>query len=145
VPVTSQPTATPVIDMREIFADQIALDQAPLAQVFVPGTVAPAGYLDAMLVERRPRARQELVPVYPQEAFARRAAGRVVVEVLIGESGCIDALRALDATPGFADSALGALGTITFDPALLEGRPVAARMLVELVYAVADSTVIRMD
>ncbi|GAA4019836.1 hypothetical protein GCM10022212_15260 [Actimicrobium antarcticum] len=131
--------------MREIFADQIGLDQAPLAQAVVPGTVAPAGYLDAVLVERRPRARQELVPVYPQEAFARRAGGRVVVEVLIGANGCIDALRALDATPGFADSALGALGTITFDPALLEGHPVAARMLVELVYAVADSTVIRMD
>ncbi|MEB0135680.1 TonB family protein [Actimicrobium sp. CCC2.4] len=119
----SLPIAQPVVDIREVLSDD-------LLQYDGGGD----GYSGALEVDQRVRALADLQPVYPPSAFKLREHGRVLVEILISEQGGIDVLRILAATPGFAASALTAFDGMHFDPAMRGGRPVASRLLVELVY-----------
>lgn len=122
-PALSPLPAQPVVDIREVLPDELPADAA-----------GEPGYWEAQQVDQRARARAELVPVYPVAAFERRESGQVVVEILIGAQGDIDALRIVAATTGFAASALAAFDGMYFDPAIRGGQPVASRLLVALTY-----------
>ncbi|MDY7574241.1 energy transducer TonB [Actimicrobium sp. CCI2.3] len=122
-PALARLPARPVVEIREVLPDELALDMAE-----------ERGYRDAQQVDQRVRALADLLPVYPQPAFERRENGRVLVEIMIDAHGNIDALHLLAATTGFAASALAAFEGMHFDPAMLDGRPVPSRLLVELTY-----------
>ncbi|MFT5590069.1 MAG: TonB family protein [Bradyrhizobium sp.] len=119
--------AQPVVDIREVLPDDLPQD-----------TVGQGGYRGAQQVDQRARALIDLLPVYPQPAFKRREHGRVLVEILIDAQGGVDTLRLLAATAGFAESALAAFDGMHFDPAMLGGRPVPSRLLVELTYRLSE-------
>ncbi|MFT5533736.1 MAG: TonB family protein [Candidatus Paceibacteria bacterium] len=130
VSLLSLPPVQPEVDIREILQDELP-----------PGTVLGEGYWDAQQVDQRASALADLLPVYPPSAFKQREHGRVLVEILIGAQGGIDALRIVAATTGFAASALAAFDGMHFDPAVLGGRAVASRLLVELTYRLNEHIV----
>ncbi len=115
--------AQPVVDIREVMPDELPQE-----------AVGEPGYWGAQQVDQRVRALADLLPVYPPQAFKRREHGLVLVEILIDAQGGIDALHLLAASAGFAASALAAFDGMHFDPAMLGGRPVPSRLLVELSY-----------
>jgi len=124
----SLPPAQPVVDIREILPDDLPND-----------LVVAVGYRDAQQVDQRARALTDLSPSYPLQAFKQREHGRVLVEILINAQGGIDGLRLIAATAGFATSAMAALDSMHFDPAMLGGQPVASRLLVELIYRLNEN------
>jgi TonB family protein len=117
-----------VVDIREILPDDLPSD-----------LVVAVGYWDAQQVDQRARALTDISPSYPPQAFKQREHGRVLVEILINAQGGIDGLRLVAATAGFAASAMAALDSMHFDPAMLGGQPVSSRLLVELIYRLNEN------
>ena len=130
----ARPLAQPIVDIREVLSDELPQN-----------TVKERGYWDAQQVDQRARALIDLLPVYPPPAFKRRENGRVLVEILINAQGGIDALHLLVVTTGFAASTLAAFDGMHFDPAMLGGRPVPSRLLVELTYRLSARSDISTD
>jgi protein TonB len=132
------PPAMPSTEAREILPSQIYVglptDAIGVNQYVFP----PTGYLDAFSVDRRIRAHQDLVPVYPPEAYDAGRPGRVVAEILVAETGRVDSIRIVLATDGFEASAMEALKVIAFSPAERGGKPVKSRLLVEIEYKLVD-------
>jgi Ca-activated chloride channel family protein len=69
------------------------------------------------------RARSLPVPVYPEAAKRMRAAGTVVVEVTVDESGKVTEARAASGPPLLREAAVGAARRATFPPATVAGAP----------------------
>jgi TonB family protein len=74
--------------------------------------------------------RPELIgkPVQPYPEMARKAGirGTVIVEVVIDREGCVRRPRVLKGLPlGLNEAALAAVRSWTFQPATMDGRPVA--------------------
>lgn len=75
-------------------------------------------------------------PVYPNDAFLRDISGRVIVRLYIAESGAVDKALILQAEPpGYFEEAVEqAFRTASFTPAMKNGRPVKAQMVIEVLY-----------
>lgn len=89
----------------------------------------PAGLLDPP-----PRILQAGEPAYPENV--RRAEGIVVLRVLIGADGRLEALQVARSTPPglFDASALTAFAAARFAPGYLAGVPVKSQMILEVTY-----------
>lgn len=74
----------------------------------------------------RPELIGKPVHQYPQAARKARIQGTVIVEVVIDTEGCVRRPRILKGLPmGLDGAALSAVRSWTFQPATIEGRPVA--------------------
>ena len=77
-------------------------------------------------------------PITPIEiahpAQARNVAGRVNLLLLIGATGAVDEISVIDADPPgvFEEAALRVFSGVQFAPAERSGRPVRARLVVEV-------------
>ena len=74
-------------------------------------------------------SRPELVfqtpPSYTEAARRAQTRGRVVLEAIIDEEGCVRRARALEGLPeGLTESALSAVRSWVFRPAMMAGKPV---------------------
>lgn len=74
------------------------------------------------------------VPTYPPAARNSGAQGRVVVEVLIDESGRVIEARALSGHNFLLQSAVQAARQARFTPALLSGQPIKVRGTINYVF-----------
>ena len=70
------------------------------------------------------RAKSGPPPVYPAVAKAAKAEGRVVVEVVVNESGQVESARAVEGHPLLRDASVEAARKWEFAPTLLQGKPV---------------------
>ncbi len=88
-------------------------------------------------VDEVPRATQRSAAPYPARARAKGIEGFVVVSMLVDNQGAVKDLQVVEASPVgvFEDSALAALRSWRFDPAMYEGRPVAVRVRQTLRFA----------
>jgi protein TonB len=90
-------------------------------------------------LDRVPRARLQLAPVYPPEMRKNRVEGTVVVDFLVDRAGNVYDAAVLSATtPGFEEAALRAVAKWKFEPGYRSGRRVRFRMSVPLVFRMAD-------
>jgi periplasmic protein TonB len=110
-----------------------------------PAAVLPvplAGYYRSSELEVRPQISLPANPVYPEAAKKDRLSGRVVLRLLVDESGSLDDLAAVEKEGGelFADAALQAFAKARITPGRLAGAPVKAQMYLE-VHFDADGTV----
>jgi TonB family protein len=73
----------------------------------------------------RPSLIYRVAPQYPADLRRAQAAGKVTVEAIIDEHGCIDDAHVVESpAPGFSTSALETVARWVFQPAMYEGRPV---------------------
>jgi TonB family protein len=79
-----------------------------------------------------PRAKHSGVPEYPPDERGSGKEGRVSMHIVVDEQGAVR-LPTVDASSGpkFAKAAIKAVKKWTFEPAKLNGQPVAALTIVE--------------
>lgn len=79
-------------------------------------------------------------PSYPPKAREAGIQGIVIVDIIIDQEGCVRHPRILKGLPmGFDYVALTAVQSWTFQPAMLEGRPVATHYVVTVPFSLKDS------
>lgn len=79
-----------------------------------------------------PVLRERVEPVYPEEARRSRETGTAILEGVIGPEGCVEALKILKRTrePLLDAAALRAVRQWTYDPAMLNGKPVSVYLTI---------------
>jgi protein TonB len=84
----------------------------------------------------QPRALREIVPDYPADADRRRLSGKVRLQLELEADGRISDLDVVSGSPPgvFEASAIRAFREARFAPAQKNGRPVRARVLIEVLY-----------
>ena len=73
-------------------------------------------------------------PVFPPQARQTRTEGVVEVEVLIGPSGAVEDAKIVKPAFLFNDAALDAVRQWKYAPTLVNGAPVAVRMIVRVAF-----------
>jgi TonB family protein len=95
--------------------------------ILVAMTVALCGQ------DRKPIARVQAPPAYPYEMSRAGIGGRVVVQFVITRTGSTDEIAVVRSTDRRFDlTAIQAVRTWRFEPALKQGKPVACRVMQEL-------------
>lgn len=93
-------------------------------------------YYSARDLDVQPRALREIVPDYPEGADRQRLSGKVRLQLQLEADGRISDIEVVSASPPgvFDNSAIRAFGDARFAPAQKDGRPVRARVLIEVEY-----------
>ncbi|MBU1225554.1 MAG: TonB family protein [Gammaproteobacteria bacterium] len=139
----AEPLAPPPARPAPPAAPSQPADPAPAAAP--PAAAAPAAtitssvdltYYDARAVDVHPRALREIVPDYPEDADRQRLSGKVRLQLKLEADGRVSDIEIVHADPPgvFDASALKAFRDAHFAPAQKNGRPVRARVLIEVVY-----------
>ncbi|MBI5179396.1 MAG: TonB family protein [Nitrospinae bacterium] len=88
-------------------------------------------YLGTDKLSNRPFFRRNVKPVYPKQALTAGQEARVLAEVFINERGLVDDVRIVKSGGEVFDTAvMAALKQSLFEPGYVEGRPVAAKVLI---------------
>lgn len=111
-----------------------------------PGSVSPAAFpstegmmrirvgglvMAAKLIQNPP-------PVYPPLAKQARIQGVVRLEALVGPEGEVKALRVVNGHPLLTQAALEAVRQWTYQPTLLNGKPVEVQTTVDVNFTLAE-------
>jgi len=99
-------------------------------------TAVDLAYYSAREVDVLPRALRDIRPDYPTEADRRRLSGSVKLQIKLEADGRVSDIEVVESTPEgmFDESALAAFRQARFSPAQRNGRPVRARILIEVKY-----------
>ncbi len=84
-----------------------------------------------------PRLIREVKPRYTADAMRARIEGVIILEAVVLQSGLVgevDVLESLDAVFGLDEEAVKALEQWEFDPGTKDGKPVAVRVKVEMMF-----------
>ena len=113
-----------------------------------PGVIAAPRYLPAEELDERPQIRTHVEPAFPPDANV--ASGRVVLRLLIDESGAVDKAVVLQADPPgpFELAAVEAFSPARFSPGRKDGVAVKSAMTLELRFGeapLADAGMRRQD
>jgi len=144
LPVASPVSSTPV----QPAPPAAAMSQpAPAPAPASPGDSAPVpvaaitssvdlNYYSARDLDVQPRALRKIEPDYPAEADRQRLSGKLRLQLKLEADGRVSDVEVVGANPPdvFNESAIKAFRDARFSPAQKNGRPVRARMLIELVY-----------
>jgi TonB family protein len=85
-----------------------------------------------------PRKVKDVKPVYPADAQSARAQGLVLVEAVVGKSGCVrNASIARSVYPSLDVAALRAVQQWRFEPALLNGKPLEVLLTVTVNFSLS--------
>ncbi len=109
--------------------------ESPRPLLEIPSAVDLA-YYGAREVDVLPRALREIRPEYPTEADRRRVSGNVRLQLKLEADGRVSDVEVLEANPPglFEESALAAFRQARFSPAQRNGRPVRARIVIDVEY-----------
>ncbi|HKI03098.1 MAG TPA: TonB family protein [Thermoanaerobaculia bacterium] len=120
--------------LKEAGPDGTARDEARVllcrARVFLPDDKSPepSQQEEPKRVEgdvQRPRLLSQVNPAYTEKAREAGTTGRVVLEAIIDDEGCVRNVRAIEELPnGLTESAMDSVRRWVFSPATLDGRPV---------------------
>lgn len=132
-PVAASPPAAPVVASQPAAAPAAAPSPAPAAAIT---SAVDLTYYSARDLDVQPRALREIVPDYPADADREHLSGKVRLQLTLEADGRLGDIEVVSATPPdvFDESAIKALREARFAPAHKNGRPVRARVLIDLVY-----------
>ena len=100
-----------------------------------PLSNAKAGYLGVHRVSKQPFFKIQVKPTYPTSERAVGTEARVLVEVFINQYGGVDDVKVVKSGGRlFDESVLKAAMTSSFDPAYLDGQPVAVRVQIPYLF-----------
>lgn len=104
-----------------------------------PGGTGPLAPMSAMDLDREPRYRARPAPDYPFAARQTGQEGEVLVDFLVNEQGRVASARVVHSSDRiFEEPALRAVRNWRFEPGRRDGRVVAFRMTVPLVFRLND-------
>lgn len=87
----------------------------------------PSTTSEPLLVDGDPLVKSWSPPVYPEELKAQKVTGDVSVQLVIDETGTLQDVRvAKSSDPRFNDAVLAAVKAATYQPAIVQSKPVAA-------------------
>jgi periplasmic protein TonB len=75
-------------------------------------------------------------PVYPEIARSQRLAGNVQIDALVDTTGRVTGMKIVSGPPLLQKSAMDALSHWRYDPAQLNGEPVATHLTVTIQFKV---------
>jgi TonB family protein len=109
------------------------------AATALPGVVAAPRYLPVDELDERPQIRSHVEPAFPLDANA--PAGRVVLRLLIGETGAVDKAVVVRADPPgpFEVAAVEAFKPARFSPGRKNGVAVRSALTMELKFGEAPT------
>jgi periplasmic protein TonB len=112
-----------------------AAKDSPRSLVQIP-TAVDLAYYSAREVDVLPRSLRDIRPDYPTEADRRRLSGSVKLQIKLEADGRVSDIEVVESTPEgmFDESALAAFRQARFSPAQRNGRPVRARIMIEVKY-----------
>ncbi|SDD72925.1 energy transducer TonB [Desulfuromonas thiophila] len=107
-----------------------ALVSLPLPPVALPAVAAPDRPFAESEVDQPPQIRFRPEPGYPWQARRQRIEGQVEVELVVDRDGCVEQARVIAAEPAelFDAAVLAVVRQWRFQPAQLQGQPVASRL-----------------
>lgn len=121
------PNEAPVLtDVVAIPRMDSSADSAPNAAIPVPEVRSP---LVGGQVQQA-RLLKAIPPAYPALARARHVGGEVALDALIDAVGNVTKVRAISGPADLQQAAMDAVGLWKYDPARLDGRPVAMHLTV---------------
>lgn len=90
-------------------------------------------------LDRPPVPVRPIKPPYPEEARRAGIEGEVLVEVWVDEKGAVKRVKILkSAGYGFDEAVVNTIKNTPFQPALVHGRPVAARTYFKVKFVLTD-------
>ena len=116
-----------------------------LASVFLFGFLTPATsdtledvaeWNEVSDYDQPPRPIKITKPKYPKDAYAKKIAGIVEVEILIDASGKVTRARVLKSIPSLDPAALDTVEQWRFRPATKNGRSVATIARAPIIFAI---------
>jgi protein TonB len=135
---TSLATAAPATAPREqdtTDAPEQAASPSPAPAAAITSAV-DLTYYNVRELDVQPRALREIVPDYPSQADRQRLSGKVRLQLKLEADGRISDIEVVSATPPgvFDASTIEAFRAARFAPAQKAGRPVRARVVIEVLY-----------
>lgn len=102
-----------------------------------PGVIAVPSYIPADQLDERPQISSHVEPAFPLDANA--PSGRVVLRLLIAETGAVDKVLVVEAEPPgpFGAAAVEAFQPARFSPGRKRGVPVKSAVTLELRFGAA--------
>ena len=106
----------------------------------LPGVIAAPRYVPANELDERPQIHSHVEPAFPLDANA--PAGRVVLRLLIGETGAVDKAVVVQADPRgpFEEAAVEAFAPARFSPGRKNGVAVKSALTLELRFGEPPTT-----
>lgn len=134
VPPAAEAPAEPQADASAV--GPTVLPAAAPAPALAITSAVDLTYYSARELDVQPRALREIVPDYPADADRQRLSGKVRLQLRLEVDGRISGIEVVSASPAgvFDASALEAFRDARFAPAQKNGRPVRARVVIEVVY-----------
>ena len=136
VPEANRPNANTSATNSASLAAPVVRDElqvsteAPMASILtshaVPQPLTPSPPIGGQV--QPARLLKSVQPVYPQIARSSHAAGDVTVDALIDADGNVTNLKAVSGPPILRQAAIDAIKQWKYDPARLDGRPVAIHL-----------------
>lgn len=137
VPAAAEPLPSPPAASvpRVVSPPAPAAKETQRSLVEIP-TAVDLAYYSAREVDVLPRALRDIRPDYPTEADRRRLSGSVKLQIKLEADGRVSDIEVVESTPKgmFDESALAAFRQARFSPAQRNGRPVRARIMIEVKY-----------
>lgn len=132
----AEPHAEPHADAPAPATEPAALPSAGPAPALAITSAVDLTYYSARELDVQPRALREIVPAYPADADRQRLSGKVRLQLRLEADGRISGIEVASASPAgvFDASAIEAFRDARFAPAQKNGRPVRARVVIEVVY-----------
>ncbi len=103
---------------------------APPPAMNTGSTSNPAG----MSVVKEPKLITSVAPVYPKAAAMRGDVGVVTVDATVNEQGKVVSAKATDGPPSLRTAASDAVTQWKYQPAMLNGKPTTAHVVVKLMF-----------
>lgn len=131
-PAAEAPPAAPA----DPLPSPVAASPAAPAPVATITSSVDLTFYTARDLDVQPRALREIVPGYPSDADRRRLSGKVRLQLELEADGRVSDIGIVSASPPgiFDESAIKAFREARFAPAQKNGRPVRARVVIEVVY-----------
>ena len=123
----------PAVTAQPAAASEPLAAPTPASPVAIVSAVDLTFY-SARDVDVHPRALRTIAPDYPEDADRQRVSGTVRLQLKLEADGRVVDVEVVSSTPPgvFDDAAVKAFRAASFAPALKNGRPVRALMLVEV-------------
>ncbi|AKS40582.1 energy transducer TonB [Wenzhouxiangella marina] len=142
-PEEPEPVEQPTIPQRgpitRIVPDRSMVDLAPsdYGEKILTGGVQPVPPSS----NRDARPTNPIAPIYPRRAALEGVEGWVRVEVVVDANGLVRSSRVIDSDPRgvFDDAALRSVNRWSWEPRLVNGRPVQQTVVQELVFSLNES------
>lgn len=134
-PAQSAPPAAAVPQPAPTPAPASPADSAPAPFAAITSSV-DLTYYSARDLDIQPRALRKIEPDYPAEADRERLSGTLRLQLKLEADGRVSDIEVVSANPPdvFNESAIKAFRDARFVPAQKNGRPVRARLVINVVY-----------